>query len=370
MRLFLTALLLLAALAPAATAAPISQKGKVRPYIVNGVERGAPLPWQVALVKVDNGGVPVPFDVFCGGTIRDATHVITAAHCVPDTSAGEIAIVAGLDHVADQSSVQVKVVSAITSHPQYQSPTGSNNDVAVLTLSSALTASATVNSVPVVTANANPTGASLIISGWGLLSDGGSQPFRLNWAAIQGQPDSACSQYGSSFVTGTMLCAGASNGFGIIDTCQGDSGGPLVGNGGSFPLVGVVSFGRGCAQAGFPGVYANLTNPDLNAFAKAASPAPRAEPSSPTTIGGTPAVGQTLTCQEGAWSQAPTFTYDWLSGVRGADGKFTDVRDEGTGKTLALTAAHNARFVGCTATAHSAGGHRASTANVVGPITT
>jgi secreted trypsin-like serine protease len=72
-------------------------------------------------------------------------------------------------------------------------------------------------------------------------------------------------------ITDRMLCAGG--GRPRRDTCYGDSGGPLVVDRESparapadFVLVGLVDFGNGCAQSGYPGVYTRIANPEIAHF--------------------------------------------------------------------------------------------------------
>ena len=55
-----------------------------------------------------------------------------------------------------------------------------------------------------------------------------------------------------------MVCAGDNNGG--EDSCQGDSGGPLImtNSDGEYELIGIVSWGYGCAEPGYPGVYSRI----------------------------------------------------------------------------------------------------------------
>ena len=74
--------------------------------------------------------------------------------------------------------------------------------------------------------------------------------------------DDQCNEYDwlADYVVDGMLCAGYERG--QIDSCQGDSGGPLIRKtenfGGGFQLIGIVSWGFGCAEPKKPGVYADV----------------------------------------------------------------------------------------------------------------
>ena len=88
---------------------------------------------------------------------------------------------------------------------------------------------------------------------------GGSATNNLQYVRVPAITNSACnSSYGGS-ITDSMLCAGYP-GVGGKDACQGDSGGPFVcNNNGNAVIAGVVSWGYGCADANYPGVYSRVT---------------------------------------------------------------------------------------------------------------
>jgi len=62
-------------------------------------------------------------------------------------------------------------------------------------------------------------------------------------------------RYERGSITANMMCAADVN----EDSCQGDSGGPLY-DSDSDTLVGIVSWGAGCALYGFAGVYSRISS--------------------------------------------------------------------------------------------------------------
>uniref|UniRef100_A0A3Q3JKT5 Peptidase S1 domain-containing protein n=1 Tax=Monopterus albus TaxID=43700 RepID=A0A3Q3JKT5_MONAL len=106
----------------------------------------------------------------------------------------------------------------------------------------------------------HPGGTRCWISGWGYTQpDSVHSPDSLKEAPVPiistKKCNSSCMYNGE--ITPRMLCAGYTEG--KVDACQGDSGGPLVCQDENvWRLVGVVSWGTGCAEPNHPGVYTKV----------------------------------------------------------------------------------------------------------------
>ncbi|MFD7390011.1 S1 family peptidase [Streptomyces sp. NPDC059852] len=189
---------------------------------------------------------------FCGGTLVSPTKVVTAAHCMAGESPGDVRVVGGRTYLNGTDGTVAKV-SRIWVHPGYTMAT-KGDDVAVLTLSTSMPY-ATAAYVGSSDTGVYAAGTSARILGWGTTSSGGSSSHQLRTATVPTVSDSSCAgSYGPDYVASDMVCAGKTSGG--VDSCQGDSGGPLLIGG---ALAGITSWGEGCAQAGYPGVYTRLT---------------------------------------------------------------------------------------------------------------
>jgi secreted trypsin-like serine protease len=238
----------------------------------------AEIPWQVALTRSDPGSGTA--SVFCGGSLINANWVMTAAHCTVSRAANSMYATVGM---TKQSSTAGRTTSRVFSkveHPSYNSGTQAY-DFSILRVQDGfdLTSSAMTNVRAVCWPSASPVDSSdVIISGWGTQSSGGSQPNTLKKATVNVIPRATCNTAAgySGSVIDSMFCAGIWPAGGK-DTCQGDSGGPLVDQiGGKYELLGVTSWGVGCAGANKPGVYGDVKHVLSWMASTAGSECPRA----------------------------------------------------------------------------------------------
>ena len=208
-------------------------------------------PWMAALVTQGY----TPYDgQFCGGALIHAKWVLTAAHCL----GGSIDVVLGTNDLTASASTyeRIAVIQQIA-HPSYNSGT-QDNDIALLELAEAS------SQTPIAwnTSSAyNAAGLTSTVIGWGTTSyPTTSYPEMLMQVNVPIVSNATCSASYPGQITSNMLCAGYAAGG--KDSCQGDSGGPLmVSTGsGSYVQVGVVSWGDGCALAGYYGVYTRVSN--------------------------------------------------------------------------------------------------------------
>eukprot|EP00058_Branchiostoma_floridae_P024909 XP_002610399.1 hypothetical protein BRAFLDRAFT_277721 [Branchiostoma floridae] len=163
----------------------------------------------------------------------------------------------------DEGTEQRFDVERSWSHPLYDADS-TDNDIALLKLRRQNGRCAETNQFVTLaclpdSAEQFPDGHVCHISGWGNTDpDRPNNPATLMKAKVPLLPEATCRRGYGDKLTNQMFCAGYMRGG--VDTCQGDSGGPLVcESGGKWTLWGVTSWGYGCAQPNFPGIYARVS---------------------------------------------------------------------------------------------------------------
>lgn len=275
--------------------------------IVGGFEIPAAVPFLVAIYK----NTPDDSGQICGGVLIGREWVMTAAHCASEadgspTPPDGMSIVfheANLSDVAPGHRVAVK---RIIPHPDYAAY--GINDIALVNLAKPLRST---QSIAYDRSKAIQPGALTLALGWGT-----TEAWEMEPAPPEEQPEVTVesapdvrkylamaptrwipSDYGGSnqlrgvflsalsneecnrrmtagleangygtwtdVVTPDMVCASSRNPNVGGDTCQGDSGGPLLvfdQQRSRYVVAGIVSWGLGCADAEFPGVYHRVSS--------------------------------------------------------------------------------------------------------------
>lgn len=248
--------------------------------IINGAEvQNERYPYAVSLQYA--------LEHFCGGALIAPDIVLTAGHCNGSYSLSGIiynVVIArhNLGRFWEGQSIKIKDE---VRHPDYDEDTV-NNDFNVVLLSKPVVGDVpylkvnndgTIPSGPVNPNNPNAQGDALTVVGWGdtdprdSVSTSSNVLLETTVHALENDQcekaeGMALSQWGMVWtdlqggITENMVCAWAED----TDACQGDSGGPLIkkGNnpdGSEDSLVGIVSWGLGCADEVFPGVYSRVS---------------------------------------------------------------------------------------------------------------
>ncbi|KAJ8976747.1 hypothetical protein NQ317_004299, partial [Molorchus minor] len=201
-------------------------------------------PYQVSLRKYGQH--------ICGASVFHSSYVVTAAHCVTGGIASQYSIRAGSDYVTTAGK-RIKVCT-ITAHENFNEYT-MDNDIAILKLCSPLTFTERILPIALPQYGEVVTeGTAAQVSGWGFVKENGAVSTTLQKVVIPILSQITCRNIYKAYtdLTDNMLCAGLLEGG--KDACQ---GGPLRANG---KLIGIVSWGNGCARRQYPGVYTKVSN--------------------------------------------------------------------------------------------------------------
>ncbi len=316
-------------------------------------------PWQVFVL----GALGEERFILCGGSIIDATHILTAAHCLFRPGTEErlppeaFLVVAGISNFTaeHEEQAQAQFVENLRVHPYYDRSAGAaaSDDVAMMGLAEGLTLSSApgsaVNSIGLIGAGATPAeGTQLNLAGFGLENPNALSPEGpLNSIATTvGYPRKCGGEADAVFV-----CTNAPGG----SACFGDSGSGLATTGATPTLAGVMDivFGKNkefCLPASTNG-FVNLAAPEIRDFIEGEESPPKAPRGGEAIeVRGVPKVGYSLSCSPGGWSGEPAIAYRFIDSASG------QVLQSGASSTFALAASDVGRTIYCEVQATNAGG--------------
>src|SRR5215210_4271878 len=204
---------------------------------------------------------------FCGGSLIDQDSVLTAAHCLINTTGA--VVVVGRTDLGKKNRGQEIGASRAFIHPRYY---GNGYDAAVLKLSRPVKG---IKPIKLATAKQNDMekpGHILTAAGWGVRKQRPDiLPKRMRDVSIPVVSDSrakrAYQSQGLKYLPSLQVAAGKKG----KSPCYGDSGGPLF-DSGSRTQVGITSEGpRSCGSTRYPAMYTEVNNPEIRNFILAAA---------------------------------------------------------------------------------------------------
>ncbi|XP_011693964.1 PREDICTED: serine protease snake-like isoform X2 [Wasmannia auropunctata] len=243
-------------------------RGFIRHFLVNGIDviDEGEFTHMVAL----GTGSTTDFSLMCGGTLISHTWVLTAAHCTYGPNGGPTVARIGFRNLTGNTGFGTTVlVKNIISHPDFNPP-ALYADIALVQLTDAVTFNSAIRPACLYHEyDILPKNTLVWVSGWGVTEFAGDPNNRLQKASLDLIDNASCAKRHNSSIevpygiTSNMICAGDIRNNWSTDTCQGDSGGPLqikhTESKCLYKVIGITSFGQGCAMIDVPGVYTRVS---------------------------------------------------------------------------------------------------------------